>query len=322
MARLADQIIGHESQIAQLIGTSDESRLPQAMLFVGPSGIGKKTLAFALAQKLVCESIQKPCGLCGPCLRIEKKQSESLFFIEPDPEYAKPAIKVEDIRKLLEQLALAPIGRSRVVIIDAAHLMNDQASNALLKTLEEPSPQLYFILVANEEQLLLQTIQSRVQTIRLHRLSYDQLRSIKPNLPDWSYRSCRGQLDRLELLTAKQGLLERTEAYQILEEFCFNDEMLLFNDWRKAIKEDREVALFNIQCWIQILRDAVILKSESKQYLLNTDQIELLKKLYEVSVQKLIWLTTQLIQSARDIKGNQDAVLIFESLKVKYARLD
>lgn len=323
MARIIDSTYGHKDQIAKLNYLLASDRFPQSMLFVGPNGIGKKRIALAVAQSLVCEVSKEACGECGPCKRAEKQQSESLFVIQPEGEAGKKqSIKVEAIRDLLERLALAPVGKCRVVIIDSVHLMNEQASNAFLKTLEEPSENLYFILTVTEAQLLLPTIQSRVQMMRFSVLELDHLKTIKPNEPDWAYRSCRGQLDRLEMLTSKQGLAERQEALQLLHDFCFSEDFLLFDEWRKAMRDDRNWALFNMKCWLQMVRDATVLKTQANKFVLNTDQSELLKQLHTLSTKKLNWFATALMQAARDIQGNQDASLVIDSLKVNYARVD
>ena len=323
MARIIDSTYGHKNQISKLNYLLTNNRFPQSMLFVGPNGIGKKRVALAVAQSLVCETTKEACGHCGPCLRVEKQQSESLFVVQPEGETGKKvSIKVEAIRDLLERLSLAPIGQARVVIVDSAHLMNEQAANAFLKTLEEPSENLYFILTTTEAQLLLPTIQSRVQMMRFPVLEIEHLKVIKPNEPDWAYRSSRGQLDRLEMLTSKQGLAERQEALQLLNDFCFNDDFLLFDEWRKSMREDRNWALFNVKCWLQIVRDAIVLKTQANKFVLNTDQSEFLKQLYELPAKKLHWFAKALLQAARDIQGNQDASLVIDSLRVKYARLD
>ncbi len=322
MARIVETTQGHASAISKLMFLRESKRLPQSLAFVGPSGIGKKRVALVLAQALVCETASEGCGHCGPCLRIEKQQSESLIVVQPDPEYAKPSIKVDDVRHVLEALSLAQIGAARIVIIDQAHLMNDQAANALLKSLEEPTENVYFILIANEIQQLLPTIRSRVQVIRFSNLTYDQVRSIKPNLPDWAYRCCRGQLDRLESLTSKDGIKERQESLELFNEFCFNDEFLLHDDWRKSLREDRTWALFNMKNWLQLTRDALMLKAQTPKFVLNTDQTELLKQLNEVSVKKLSWLAKEIIRATRDINSNQDSSLVIDSLKVNYARVD
>ena len=322
MARLIETTLGHKVQISKLLQLREKNRLPSSMAFIGPSGIGKKRVALVLAQALVCEKSPEGCGHCGPCLRVEKQQSESLFLVQPDPEAAKPSIKVDEIRKLLDALSLAPMGLARVVIIDPAQVMNDQAANALLKNLEEPSNDVFYILIANEIQQLLPTIRSRVQVIRFSGLEYDQIRTLKPNLPDWAYKSSRGQLDRLNALTSKEGLSERKEALDLFEQFCFNDEFLLFDEWRKPLRDDRTWALFNVQCWLQLTRDAMIVKSQSNQFILNSDQGDLIKRLSELSAKKLSWFSDQLVKAAKEINSNFDASLIVDSLKVKYARMD
>lgn len=322
MARIIETTVGHDQALKKLIFLRENNRLPQSMAFVGPSGVGKKRVALVLAQSLVCETSTQACGICGPCLRIEKQQSESLLIVQPDPEYVKPAIKVDDIRHVIEALSLAPVGAARIVIIDQAQLMNDQAANAILKSLEEPTENVYFILIANEIQQFLPTIRSRVQVFRFTSLKSEQVRVLKPQLPDWAYRSCRGQLDRLELLTSKEGLKERQESLELFSDFCFNDEFLLHDDWRKSMREDRNWALFNMKCWLQITRDALMLKAQTPQAVLNTDQSELIKNLSQLSLKKLSWFANELVRAYRDINANQDSSLVVDSLKVQYARMD
>lgn len=217
MARLASEVTGHQFQLAKLFHLKEAGRWPHAIMFVGPSGIGKMKIALSFAQALVCEASNTACGSCGPCIRIEKKQSESLFVIEPDAESAKPVIKVEKIRELLQSLSFAGIGAARIVIIDQAQVMNERAANALLKTLEEPSENVYFILIANDDRQFLPTIRSRTQVMRFSTLSHEEIKTLKPGHPDWVYRSSRGQVDRLELLSSKEGTLKREEALSFFE---------------------------------------------------------------------------------------------------------
>lgn len=321
MARIIESVTGHDSEILKLTHLKESGRWPHALLFVGLSGIGKKKIALAFAQSLVCRELPGGCGICGPCLRIEKKQSESLIIIEPDPELARPVIKVEKIRELLDSLALASIGFSRVIIIDQAHTLNAQASNALLKTLEEPFENIYFILIANNVQQFLPTIRSRTQVIRFSALTYEQVKKIKPNLPDWTYRSSRGQIDRLELLSSKEGALKREEALDFFEQFCQDQNFLTDKSWKDPVK-DRAWAIFCINCWLQMARDGVVLKTQAQKYILNTDQVERLKQLYSLSVNKLLNFCLRLIQAEKDINANADAVLVFEELWIQYARMD
>ncbi len=321
MARIADSVVGHRTEIDRLFQLKQSGRWPHAMLFVGPSGIGKKKLALAFAQALICEESADACGLCGPCLRVEKQQSESLMVLEPNRELAKPVIKVERVRELLDSLSLASLGTSRVVIIDQAQTMNPQASNALLKTLEEPGAGVYFILIANDVNQFLPTIRSRTQMFRFCTLSYEDIKKIKPGLSDWTYRSSRGQLDRLALLSSEDGAGKREESLALFEQFNQDENFLLDKSWRDSVK-DRSWAQFNVTCWLLMVRDALILKSQTQKFILNTDQQERLKQLCRVPVSKLGWLGAQLVRAERDIAGNADAVLVFESLWVRYARVD
>lgn len=326
MARLIGSIVGHANEIEQLVMMRTARRWPHALLFAGPSGTGKRKIALAFAQILVCENADRDpeglaCGSCGPCLRIENEQSESLLFLKPDEKAARPSIKVDAVRDLLHSLSLAGIGKARIVLIDNAQAMNPQAGNALLKTLEEPFENVYFILICEDLQQLLPTIRSRVQVVRFHALSLAEIQQVKPGKPDWAYRSSRGQADRLELLSSVDGTQKREEAFGLFEQFCESSDFLLKNEWRASIK-DRNWAQFNLTCWLQIVRDLVILKTQANKFILNTDQIERLKKLYQIQSKKLLWLAQQLVHAERDILGNAEPVLVFEDLWVRYARMD
>lgn len=321
MARIAESIIGHQSEIVKLIQLKELGRWPHTMMFVGPSGIGKKKIALAFAQTLVCEKANNACGKCGSCLRIEKMQSESLTLIEPDTELAKPVIKVEKIRNLLSALSLSSDGPARVVIIDQANTLNTQASNALLKTLEEPSQNIFFILIATDVHQVLATVRSRAQIFRFSALNYEQIKQVKPGLADWVYRSSRGQMDRLELLSSLEGAAKREDALSFFEKFCYDENFLMDRIWKDLVK-DRAWALFSINCWLQMARDAVILKTQAKKFVLNTDQADRLKQLYSMSITKLLWLCNQLILAEKDINSNADASLVFEDLWIKYVRMD
>lgn len=321
MARMMDCIVGHAEPIRQLIAMKHHQRWPHALLFAGPSGVGKKKLALAMAQMLICPESPEACGVCGPCLRVEKQQSESLILITPDPEAAKPVIKVDAVRKLLDSLSLVGLGQARVVIIDQANTMNAQASNALLKTLEEPFENVYFILIGDEAQSFLPTIRSRTQAMRFNTLTVDELKKIKPGLPEWAYLGCRGQLDQLELLTSKEGISRREEALALFEQFCEDPDFLLATEWKTQLK-DRATAQFSVKCWLQLVRDLLVLKTQAQQFILNIDQVGRLKKLYQIQSKKLLMLAENLLRAEQSLKGNAEPTLVFENLWVHYARMD
>lgn len=322
MARLRDQIVGHQAVLAKLVQAKQKKHLPHAIIFAGPSSIGKKKCALALAQDLVCESpsvgsegYAQACGQCGPCIRVEKKQSENVRIISPDGN----TLKVEQVREVLDFLSLASFGQNRVIIFEDAHLMNPQAANALLKTLEEPFENVYFILLGPEITHFMPTVRSRSQVIRFSVLTEAELQQVKPGFDNWAYASARGRIERLDSLTSEAGLSFRKEALALLESFWLDKKFIQSDVWKKAIK-DREYAKLVAELWTTAFRDLLILKTQSEKLLLNLDQTERFKKLADLSTEKISQFLRALVQIQKDLLGNAEAVLLFESLWVRYAR--
>jgi DNA polymerase III subunit delta' len=154
------------------------ARLPHALLLKGAQGIGKLDLALIFAQSLLCEkpnSNRTPCHECSSCHWFEQDSHPDFRLIQPDalstsddgeekPGGKKPSreISVDQIRDLSSFANLsAHCGGYRVVVIHPAETMNNNAANSLLKTLEEPTDKLLFLLVSNKPQQLLPTILSR-----------------------------------------------------------------------------------------------------------------------------------------------------------------
>lgn len=158
------EIIGHQPQWQFLKRTFELEKIPHAYLFCGPEQIGKKTAAIEFVKLLNCRSKDpKPCGNCRFCRDIEKKFHPDFIFIEPE----NREIQIGQIRDLRSRLTLHPfVSRFKSVIIDRAHLLNQEAQSALLKILEEPRGETIFILVSEFPQMLLPTILSRVEIIK------------------------------------------------------------------------------------------------------------------------------------------------------------
>jgi hypothetical protein len=155
------EILGHDSQINHLNAQWHSGRLPHALLFTGPEGIGKKLVA--------CELVKQILG--APSL----ENHPDLFLIAAE----EGRIKVEVVREIKRALAFPPFkAPHRVVLINDAHAMNASAANALLKTLEEPPAGTYFILITHAPGWLPRTIVSRCQTLRFSPLPIDTTRKI------------------------------------------------------------------------------------------------------------------------------------------------
>ena len=150
---------------------------PQALLLVGPGSVGKTTLALDLAAGILCHAGDpdaRPCGACRSCRLIDAGAHQDLHRLAPEGPGRQ--VRIGDhhdpepgtVRHLLRELARLPVeGAHRVAIVEGAHRLNEDAQNALLKTLEEPPPGATLILCADEPERLLPTVRSRTAVLRL-----------------------------------------------------------------------------------------------------------------------------------------------------------
>jgi DNA polymerase-3 subunit delta' len=207
-----DAVIGHERLRAILSRSLERDRLPPALLLSGPDGVGKKTLALAVAQAALCERAPagEPCEECATCRKVAASTApERLhalreeadrhpgedqwrnFRLHPDlvlvegwrltrtgRPRAEPEIRVGQVRDLVAEVPGTPFeARRRVFIVDDAHGMNESSQNALLKSLEEPPSRSHLILVTAQPQQLRQTIRSRCQLLRFGPLGREAVAS-------------------------------------------------------------------------------------------------------------------------------------------------
>jgi len=190
-----EDLLGHEAPAALLGRMLESGRLPHALLFQGPEGVGKSTAAEILAKAVLCEReppTDRPCDDCAACRKIAHGNHPDVLLVERLPKKAasreiadddgdeddgeddtsrsadlRPFIVVPQIRDLATHAAYAPReGRFRIFTINPADRMNHHAQNALLKTLEEPPGRAILILVASRPHLLLPTVRSRCLAVR------------------------------------------------------------------------------------------------------------------------------------------------------------
>jgi DNA polymerase III subunit delta' len=151
-----------------------QERLPHAMIFAGPSGVGKRTLAILLAQIMNCLQRQgiNSCGKCASCQKIRSGWHPDVRETHPDGAF----IKIDQVRNLINEIAYQPFeGRYRIVIFDPADRMRAEAANSLLKTLEEPPSRTIIILVTTNPYLLLETIRSRSRILQFGGIPQPQI---------------------------------------------------------------------------------------------------------------------------------------------------
>jgi len=159
-------VLGHSRLIDLLKRSVAGGTLPPSLLFAGPSGVGKRKAAVALAQALNCLAPRDgdACGECAACTRIARRVHPDVLLIEPAD---TGLIRIDPVRNAIERAGYRPFeGKRRVVIVDEADALLPQAQNALLKTLEEPPASSAFVLVTSRPDMLLPTVRSRCPLLR------------------------------------------------------------------------------------------------------------------------------------------------------------
>ncbi|HEY4157846.1 MAG TPA: DNA polymerase III subunit, partial [Polyangiaceae bacterium] len=177
------EILGQEPALTTLYRALDSGRVHHAYRFEGPSGVGKRMAALALAQALLCEKAgTRACGACSACRRaLTLSEEEPRVPLHPDLVFVQrglykkslgaaeaSGISIEQVRRVvLGRVGFAPHeGRALVFIVEDAEELTASAANALLKTLEEPGQATHFVLLTSRPNRLLDTIRSRTLPVR------------------------------------------------------------------------------------------------------------------------------------------------------------
>lgn len=321
MARLLDSLKGHGPTLQPLIEAASRDRLAPTLVFSGPSGIGKKLAALALAQALVCEkSRDDACGECGSCLRIEKRQSESLLVVEPDG----AQIKIEQARDVLQFISLRSLGRSRVIVIDQAHLLGPQAANALLKSLEEPPNGTFFILVTPLASAILPTIRSRSQMVRFRPLEIPELRSILgKDADEWVLKSARGSVENARRMMEDREEFQELEgaarAYLAASLGAQGFPGTEISNLRELMK-DRSTHGFVSSLIQGTIRDALRTRAGIEPLEGERLGAGLLEAMASLSPARLELLSKKAIEFERDLAGNVDRGLVLENFALAMSR--
>ncbi len=169
-------ILGNTLLRERLWRAADDGRLHHCYLFEGPEGVGKRLTAERFALFLNCEGEARPCGTCRPCRLILAGTHPDVIVVEPDTSRATRILSADQARGIIDALSLQRhSARRRVVILDPADALTEEAGNALLKTFEEPPAGTQFCLVTARPAALLQTVRSRSQRVRFGPVSQQEL---------------------------------------------------------------------------------------------------------------------------------------------------
>jgi DNA polymerase-3 subunit delta' len=268
-----DTFIGNRRIIERLRRKLREARFPHSLIFSGPNGVGKHTCALTIAKTLNCLNAPPGdfCGQCAACRKIESGIHPDVVTVSVED--GATQIKIAQIRQLLNTLELQPLeGRNKIFIIDPADLLNAEAANALLKGLEEPPENSFFILITVNVHELLLTVRSRCQVYNFTPLTLDEIRQhgiADELMVRWSQGSigrARG-LNIAELKTERAIVLDFMETVAKAKEEHFQDLMGVSAELGRAKQEfESRLAIMAV-----LIADLLYIKEGAQEGLVNVD---------------------------------------------------
>jgi DNA polymerase-3 subunit delta' len=320
----------HATAWQQLQGSRRQERLPHALLISGEEGIGKREFAEQLAASLLCEQPGQDgqaCGQCPACQRLAAQSHPDRFRLVPE-ESGKP-IKIGAVRELIQNLSLTGhYGGYRVVTVVPAEVMNHNAANAFLKTLEEPPPRTLIMLVSTTPSRLPATIRSRCQPLRLGRpepqAASDWLAETLPDSPTEDIAQAMQLAGEAPLLAARylreDWLAERRRLLEALLDCASGqtDPLTAAGIAQEALKQDRQMPIIWMYHWVADLLRLAYDKNNIK----NKDLADKLQKQRQQAAPRdLHRLLDKLHQARRLSETTVNPQLLWENLMIEWSSL-
>lgn len=323
--RFFRDILGQERVLAYLKAALRTGRLAHAYLFLGPEGVGKESVARALAGALNCEALREDgdaCGVCPSCKRLAAGTHPDYLVIRPTSKERPPKIVIEQIREFRRVTAYPPVaGGWRVALLKPGEDMKVEAVNALLKTLEEPPPQHLLILTAGVEADLFPTVLSRCQKLAFAPLPYPLIegelsrRGLNPSQAALLTALSGGSLGRALALDPEELLAQRQRVLEDLERLSQGNATTAL-DWAKGLAKaapETDTFLLLAQLWY---RDLLLLSSgASLRLLAHQDRLTDLEAAAALQRQDA-WLAKMAALSAaqRHLRANLNPELTLDLL--------
>jgi DNA polymerase-3 subunit delta' len=323
-------LVGHTWAVDMLQKHIVRGSTRHAYLFAGPPGLGRRTLALRFAQALNCPNPREPgiaCRECRDCKQIESMRHADLTIVQADTEGG--TLKVDQIREARKTLILKPyMSKYRVALFLRFQEANDNAANALLKTLEEAPSYAVLILTADNPEQLLPTIVSRCEVLRLRPLSVDEVqrelesRGLENSRARLIAHISSGRMGYALRLTENDTLLERREER-------LNDLLALVSASRvekfryaDQLSRDRDGMRQTIMFWLSYWRDVLLRAAQAGTPLVNVDRnVEIEDLAGRTDVASASRLVRRLEASLEQIDRNVNPRLLAEVLLIDLPHL-
>lgn len=277
-------IVGHQHAINTLRRALAAQRVRHAYLFTGPEHIGKTVLAQRFAQTLLCTggidpyiAPQNPCNACLSCRKVMHGNHPDVHYISRPPD--KQFILIEQVRALQGDASRKTLeGRRNIFIIQGMHEMNVQAANCLLKTLEEPEPDVVLLLTAPDPGALLPTILSRVQQIPMQLLTTAMIKSaleerwqVEPEEAGLIAALAAGRMGwAVQAVEDEDMLTERQAQLETLAKLSTSGKVQRF-EVAQRLSADSDKLHGILELWLLWWRDMVLAANNCLDLIVNVD---------------------------------------------------
>ncbi len=314
-----EEISGQKSAVSILRNALVKGRLAHAYIFTGLEGVGKRSTALMLAKAMNCQSPPEPgdcCGRCPSCVKVDSQNHADVISVEPQGEL----IKIDQIRDLQKRLRYRPMeGGRRACIIEAADRMNEAASNALLKTLEEPPEETHLFLITFRPHQLLPTIQSRCQWVKFKPLAAEQVvqilqreQSLDAEKASFFASLAGGSAGKALALSDRVGFEERTKWLHSFKEASGKTGTEIWETCEKMAKDEDLGDILDL--WKIWIRDLAVSRVQGRGVINHDLNDEIAAQAEMYSLERLDFLYGLVSRVQRAILLNANRQLALETL--------
>ena len=317
-----NDIIGHEDIKRYFNKAIETHKVAHSYIFEGIEGVGKKTIALAVAKALLCQDGDVPCGQCKACIMVDAGTHPDIVFVEKDTKVTK----IQTIRdQVVKNMEIKPYqGRYKIMMINDADSITAEGQNAMLKTIEEPPSYGIIILITKNLAKLLPTIRSRCIHLRFNPLNREEIETYLKDKPiDRTQKEILKQFSEGSIGVANQ-LIEDTQFLEMrqtsIERLNQIERADLIGVYRhvKELVEHKENLIEILQFWLLWYRDLAMVKVGEREKLYYVDYEGALLDTSSKLTYNMICKHMDLIkETTLQIQQNINSTLAIENLLLK-----